>query len=119
MEGQMKNKISNVTNSLKAKWAMLSAMVATTLPQVASANTTPAGGSDQPENVVQAVIEVVVNIFPLIGAFFVVAGVFKLIMAYRNDQPEAQTAAAKDIVIGAIFIVFRVFAWEPVSNVIF
>lgn len=69
-------------------------------------------------NLVDTIIGTVVNIFPLIGAFFVVSGVFKLILAYRGDNPEAQTAAAKDIVIGAVFIVFRV-VWNPISNAIF
>ena len=76
-------------------------------------------GSGEADNVVKAAVDMVVNIFPLVGAFFVVAGVFKLVMAYRNNQPEDQTTAAKDIVIGAVLIVFRAFAWTPISNVIF
>lgn len=72
-----------------------------------------------PASVVKAAIGVVVDIFPYIGAFFVVAGVFKLILAYRNDQPEAQAGAAKDIVIGAVFIVFKVFVWSAIEPTIF
>lgn len=72
-----------------------------------------------PGAVVKAAIGVVVDMFPFVGAFFVVAGIFKLIMAYRNDQPEAQAGAAKDIVIGAVFIVFKVFVWSAIEPVIF
>lgn len=72
-----------------------------------------------PSAVVSAAIDVVVKMFPFVGSFFVVAGVFKLIMAYRNDQPEAQAGAAKDIVIGAVFIAFGTFVWNAIKPVIF
>ena len=75
--------------------------------------------ASDPGTVVKAACDVVVKMFPFIGAFFVVAGVFKLILAYRNDQPEAQAGAAKDIVIGAVFIVFKTFVWDAISGVIF
>lgn len=74
------------------------------------------GDSSGVKEIVTNILSIVVNIFPFVGGFFVVAGVFKLIMAYRNDQPEAQAGAARDIVIGAVFIVFRVFAWEPIKD---
>lgn len=77
------------------------------------------GGQDKVGQIVKGAIDVVVNIFPFIGGFFIVAGVFKLILAYRNDQPEAQAGAAKDIVIGAVFVVFKVFAWDALSGLIF
>lgn len=69
-------------------------------------------------NLVLTIVNTVVGLFPLIGVFFVVSGVFKLILAYRSDNPEGQTAAAKDIVIGAVFIVFTI-VWNPISNAIF
>ena len=76
-----------------------------------------ASGSD-PSAIVAAAINVVVSMFKYVGFFFVVAGIFKLIMAYRNDQPEAQAGAAKDIVIGAVFIVFDVFVWNAIRPVL-
>lgn len=75
-------------------------------------------GSDDIKQIVNACIEIVVDIFPFVGAFFVIAGVFKLILAYRNDQPEAQAGAAKDIVIGAVFIAFKLFVWGSLSDFI-
>lgn len=72
-----------------------------------------------PSKIVKDACDIVVDMFPFIGAFFVVAGVFKLILAYRNDQPEAQAGAAKDIVIGAVFIVFKTFVWAKLSGSIF
>jgi hypothetical protein len=73
---------------------------------------------NDPKTVVIAVVDVIVKIFPFVGIFFVIAGIFKLIMAYRNDQPEAQAGAARDIVIGAVFIAFTVFAWKPIKTAI-
>lgn len=70
------------------------------------------------KSMVYEIASVVVNIFPLVGIFFVLSGVFKMVMAYRQDNPEGQSAAAKDIVIGVVFIVFRVFVWEVVKNAI-
>lgn len=67
-------------------------------------------------NMVYEIASVVVNIFPLVGIFFVLSGVFKLVMAYRQDNPEGQSAAAKDIVIGVVFIAFRVFIWTAVKD---
>lgn len=67
---------------------------------------------DNSKNLVQKSLEAIIDIFPWIGAFFVVAGGFKLVMAYRNDQPEAQTSAAKDIVIGAVFLAFKFLFWD-------
>lgn len=70
------------------------------------------------EDAVLQIAELVVNIFPLIGVFFVIAGGFKIFMAYRNNQPEEQTSAAKDIVIGAVLILFRAFAWPTIKGII-
>ncbi len=93
-------------------------VASTALLSTAMVNSGVVCASD-PGAVVKAAIGVVVDMFPFVGAFFVVAGVFKLIMAYRNDQPEAQAGAAKDIVIGAVFIVFKVFVWGAIEPVIF
>lgn len=109
----IKEKVSTMVGRAKAEITALSLALATAPTMV---NAAP--GKD-PGTIVKAAIEVVVKIFPFVGAFFVVAGIFKLILAYRNDQPEAQAGAAKDIVIGAVFIVFAAFVWEPMSKVIF
>ncbi len=59
------------------------------------------------------------DVLPLIGGVLVLLGVFKLIMAIRNDQPEAQASAARDIVIGAVVVVFGIFLWDPISSMLF
>lgn len=112
-------KVCTVAGKVKNKAELLATglMCEAMLMQSSFAKAT--SGSGEADNVVKAAIDMVVNIFPLVGAFFVVAGVFKLVMAYRNNQPEDQTTAAKDIVIGAVLIVFRAFAWTPISNAIF
>lgn len=97
----------------------LEMLVASVMIGLTQSKALAAGGQDKVGQIVKGAIDVVVNIFPFIGGFFIVAGVFKLILAYRNDQPEAQAGAAKDIVIGAVFVVFKVFAWEALSKLIF
>lgn len=46
-------------------------------------------------------------IITAIGVFFILAGAVKLFLAYRNNNPDSQTEAAKDIVIGVGFVAFR------------
>ena len=70
------------------------------------------------KNKIIAIADLVVDIFPWIGIFFVIAGALKLFLAYRNDQPEAQTGAAKDIVIGVVLIIFRAFAWPAIQGLL-
>lgn len=108
-------KVNAIDLANKAKIMATTAMLSTAV--VNNGMVSAAGGD--PSSVVKAAIDVVVKMFPYVGAFFVVAGVFKLIMAYRNDQPEAQAGAAKDIVIGAVFIVFKVFVWTAIEPTIF
>lgn len=93
----------------KVGMAVASSVAAGILPVTASATA-------EAKTKVTDIAGIVVDIFPLIGVFFIIAGGFKLIMAYRNDQPEAQTSAAKDIVIGVVLVVFRVFAWPTLRN---
>lgn len=112
-----KEKIEKITNKLarcKAELvgATTSAMVA--MPMIAQAGW--GDGNADAGSLIGSIAEIVVNIFPFIGIFFVIAGVFKLIMAYRNDQPEGQSAAAKDIVIGVVFLAFRLFVWNALKG---
>ena len=104
------SKAKNLTNLAQTKTAAAMAALATVMGP-----TVLAAGSD-PKTLILTIIGTIIKIFPFVGAFFVVSGVFKLVMAYRNDQPEAQSAAAKDIVIGAVFIVFALFIWQPINT---
>lgn len=106
----MKEKTSKLTQKMhlaKAKLGILVAAAMTATPTMVHAGAT----KGQATNLIFTIVDRVVSIFPFIGVFFVVAGGFKLIMAYRNDQPEAQASAAKDIVIGVVFIAFKVLFW--------
>ncbi len=114
----MKEKLKTVSEKAIQKAKLLSCYVtmglvaATVSPMAVSAEV------KDPGTVVKAVLGVIVKIFPFVGGFFVLAGVFKLIMAYRNDQPEAQAGAARDIVIGAVFLAFAIFAWPAIEKAI-
>ena len=70
-------------------------------------------------DVIKDILNIVVNIFVFMGAFFVVSGIYKLVMAYKDNQPEQQNAAVRDIVIGVVLIVFRAVLWKPISGAIF
>ena len=105
---KIKSKLVNAKQRLE--------MLATSAALAVATAPTSVQAADGPGDLVLKAIDVVVDMFPFIGAFFVVAGVFKLILAYRNDQPEAQAGAAKDIVIGAVFIVFKTFVWGKLSG---
>ena len=77
-------------------------------------NSNVSGGS-----LMKSILDKVVHIFLFMGAFFVVSGVYKLVMAYKDNQPEQQNAAVRDIVIGVVLIVFDTVLWTPISNLIF
>jgi len=105
----MKEKTSKLMQKMhlaKAKLGILAATAMTATPTMVHAAT-----KGEAKDLIFDIVDKVVDIFPFIGVFFVVAGGFKLIMAYRNDQPEAQASAAKDIVIGVVFIAFKVLFW--------
>lgn len=115
------NKVKNVLGRAaqkvnSAKYELAGIMVSAMAGVPMNVHAAGLDGSGDVGSVVGSVADVVVNIFPFVGVFFVIAGVFKLIMAYRNDQPEAQASAAKDIVIGAVFLAFRIFAWTPIKG---
>lgn len=106
----MKEKTSKLMQKMhlaKAKLGILVATAMTATPTMVHADATKADA----ENLIFDIVDKVVDIFPFIGVFFVVAGGFKLVMAYRNDQPEAQASAAKDIVIGVVFVAFKLMFW--------
>lgn len=106
----MKEKTSKLMQKMhlaKAKLGILAATAMTATPTMVHADATKADA----ENLIFDIVDKVVDIFPFVGVFLVVAGGFKLVMAYRNDQPEAQASAAKDIVIGVVLIAFKVLFW--------
>lgn len=114
---EFKTKALSKVDSVKKKASLAAfttgvALEATGIPVFAAGGSTDANGS------ILELADMLINIFPLIGVFFVIAGAFKLFMAYRGNNPEDQSGAAKDIVIGAVFIAFRVFAWPAIKSVI-
>ena len=109
----MKEKLKSLP--LKTRVAITTTFLALTAPGVPMI----AYCDGNPAAIVKGICDVIVKIFPYVGAFFIISGVFKMIMAYRQDNPEAIAGAAKDIVIGAVFVVFKVFVWDAISGLIF
>ena len=114
-----KSYLKTAASSVKSAMAKIDMAAMSATAALACAMPTNVSAADNPSTIVKAACDVVVKMFPYIGSFFILAGVFKLILAYRNDQPEAQASAAKDIVIGAVFVVFATFVWPSFSGIIF
>lgn len=106
-------KIVNAKNKVVA--SVLSAQLALGATQTNVFAAVDSGNSTA-DSLVMNIADLVVGIFPLIGVFLILVGGFKIFMAYRNNQPEEQTSAAKDIVIGAVLIVFRAFVWTAIKG---
>lgn len=111
---KFENLVAKITKC-KMEIAGVAASAMVGMPMLVSADNGGMNGTADAKSAVASIAEIVVDIFPFIGIFFVISGVFKLIMAYRGDNPEQQSAAAKDIVIGVVFLAFRVFAWPAIK----
>lgn len=116
----LSNKFASFLARTRMKMVGLTTTVMIAMPQMAMAGDPPPKNpfnNESAESAVQDILGKVIDVFPLVGIFFIAAGGFKLIMAYRSDQPEGQSAAAKDIAIGAVFIAFRAMIWPAITNI--
>lgn len=102
---------------LRSKISYLAAFACMVLMSGA-ASATPVSTGDA-TNKAKSIADVLTYIFPLMGGFFVLAGLVKWVMAFRSEQPEQQASATKEIIIGIVCIVFKVFLWDAVSNIVF
>lgn len=75
----------------------------------------PSAAGGDPMGVVKSIADILVDLFPPIGIILVLFGGFKIVMAVRNDQPEAIKTAVMDVVVGVVLVVFKTFLWEPIS----
>lgn len=76
-------------------------------------------GSASSEKLVTTVLDALVTLFPLIGIFFVLMGGAKVLNGIKNDNnPEAISAGAKDLVIGGALVAFRIFLWNPIKGAV-
>ena len=64
-----------------------------------------------------AVLDQIIPYVGAIGIPIACVGAFKLIMAFRNDQGDAVPAAARDLAIGVVLILFSVI-WGAISPVL-
>ena len=108
----MKRNLETVNNKLKSaksKIAGLTTVVTLGFPQMVYAATS------DPKAIVGVIADLLIDILALVGVFFVISGAFKLFQAYRSDNPEGQSAGAKDVVIGAVIVSFRLFVWAAIK----
>lgn len=119
----MKQEIKHFGNklamkALEAKYAIAGAAVSAMAMNPMTAHAAGASQTGDAQGLVWTIADIIVMIFPWIGIFFILSGAIKMFLAYRNDQPEAQAAAAKDIVIGVVFVAFRVVFWPMIKAAI-
>ena len=69
---------------------------------------------NSPTSLATDLLEVIVGLFPIIGGFMIVAGGIRLLLAYRNNQPDEYSGAGKDIVIGGAFLAFKLLFWNGI-----
>lgn len=101
-------RIRNLVNSVKSKlaygkYALATAVVGLPIVSAGTAQST--------------MISVVGAVVPYVGAIgipIIAVGAFKLVMAFRNDQGDAVPAAARDIAIGAVLLLFALI-WNAIA----
>ena len=113
----LKNKVSNEATDLKLRASNAVLLAGVGLGPLASINVF-AEEKDQSKNIVTDVLGTIVGLFPLIGIFLIVAGAVRLLLAYRNNQPDEFSGAGKDIIIGAAFIAFKLLFWNNLQKYI-
>lgn len=109
----MKKKVAWMKRKVAYMTAMVSMLMMSGAASAITVQTTEA------TNKAKSIADVLTYIFPLMGAFFVLSGAVKWVMAFRSEQPEQQASAVKEIIIGVVCVVFRVFLWEPISGIVF
>jgi hypothetical protein len=88
---------------------------------VFAAGSTPGSASSSESSAVSGILDLVGSVLIvtiLIGIPLIAAGAFKLVMAYRSNQPDEMSSAAKDIAIGVALIIFRAVIWPGLKDAI-
>lgn len=67
-------------------------------------------------NAVLTILGTLITVMAFIGVAFMVMGAVKWISAYREQNPEGQATAAKDLGVGAVMLVFKVVLWSSIEN---
>ncbi len=76
-----------------------------------------ADGEAKASGMITEVIKFVGGAFGIVGALFAFMGVWKVVQAFRNDNnPEAISSGAKDIVVGGLMIALGVVAHSGAMN---
>lgn len=112
-------KIANFLSNSKAKVGAFAASTALTASLAMNQAMAYTMQTATATNKARSLADILTYIFPLMGAFFVLSGAVKWVMAFRSEQPEQQAAAVKELIIGLVCIVFRAFLWNPIASVVF
>lgn len=85
---------------------------------LSSQNSMAYAAGQSPKAMILSIVDKIVTLFPAIGVVLVAVGVIRLVLAFRGNNPEGYSDAAKDAVIGVALIVFDTFFWDGIKKVI-
>lgn len=104
----------------KVKHMLTAAVFMASMPLTVFADGVGGGsGQNAGTNAIVNILDNIVSFFPVAGVIFLFMGGFKLIQAIRADNnPEGISAAIKDFIVGALFIVFDVVVWNVLKGLI-
>ena len=116
--GRLRYKLAGITAGISTA-IMMSPVTALAAgdPSLTQEAEQTADGQAKASGMIQGVIEFVGGAFGIVGALFAFMGVWKVVQAFRNDNnPEAISSGAKDIVVGGLMIALGVVAKTGAIN---
>ena len=60
----------------------------------------------------------ILTMLAILGVVFMVMGLTGYIMAQREQNPEGQGTAAKNLAVGATLVIFRMALWPSISTIL-
>lgn len=113
--GRLRYKLAGVTAGISTA-IMMSPVTASAAGTWSSAEAQKDGGVAA-SSMIKQIIKWVGGAFSIVGALFAFMGVWKVIQAFRNDNnPEAISSGAKDIVVGGLMIALGLIAGSDMFN---
>lgn len=103
----------NVKEVMSAPFRMLSAAmmsgmigVMTMCPTLCNGNAVINDDIDMDE-LFGSMAEIIIKIAFYVGAIVAISGIFSLVVSYQTENPDGQTRAVRQIVVGVVLIGFR------------
>lgn len=113
--GRLRYKLAGVTAGIST--AIMMSPVTASAAGTWSSDEAQKNGGVAASSMIKEIIKWVGGAFSIVGALFAFMGVWKVIQAFRNDNnPEAISSGAKDIVVGGLMIALGLIAGSNMFN---